>query len=49
MNDTQKAKEILEYCCQYISNMDNLEIEKFIKTKLGKDMIKEIDFMINTS
>lgn len=44
-----KAKEILEYCCRYLSNKDNLEIKDFMKTRLAKQMIKEIAFTIDTS
>ena len=44
-----KAEEILNYCIEYLSNKDNLEIEAFKKTKLYKEMTKEIDFFINNN
>lgn len=43
------AKEILDYCISYLSNKDNLETEDFKKTKLYKEMIKEIVFFIDTN
>lgn len=44
------AKEILEYCFQYLKNPKNLkEFEDFKKKKLYKEMLKEIEFFIDTS
>ena len=48
MDIENKAKEILEYCLNYLSNKDNLEIKEFEKTKLYKEMLKEITFLIDT-
>ena len=42
-------EEILKYCYQYLRNPKVYDFKKFKKTKLYKDMIKEISFMINTS
>jgi hypothetical protein len=41
-------EEILEYCYQYLISKPK-DFKKFKKTKLYKDMIKEISFMINTT
>lgn len=46
-----KAKEILDYCIKYLSYlnaMDNKQIDNFHKTKKYKEMVKEIEFMIDT-
>ena len=32
----------------YLTNKDHLEIEEFKKTKRAKEMIKEIEFMLDT-
>jgi hypothetical protein len=48
MKTKLKAKEILDYCISYLSNFDGLETKQFQKKKRYKDMIKEIEFMINT-
>ena len=50
MEDKEKAKEILNYCLEYLGTPkpDSLEIYEFEKTKLYKDMIKEIIFMLTT-
>ena len=48
MKTKQKAQEILDYCVSYLTPFDNKEIEKFEKTKRYKEMLKEIEFMINT-
>jgi len=48
METELKAKEILDYCIQYLSNKDNLEIEEFKKTKHYKEMLKEVGFLIDT-
>lgn len=46
--DKLKAKEILDYCLEYLGTPEHTEIHEFQKTKLYKDMLKEIEFMINT-
>lgn len=38
------AKEILNYCCNYLGTYKSLD--EFKKTKLYKEMLKEICFMI---
>jgi hypothetical protein len=47
------AESILEYCFTYLKEFKNFdekekEFKKFKKTKLYKDMLKEIIFMIET-
>jgi hypothetical protein len=41
-----KAKEILEYCCDYLGTYKSSK--DFMKTKLGKEMLNEIRFMLET-
>ena len=48
MNDKQKAKEILEYCLEYLGIPEHTEIHEFQETKLYKDMLREIEFMLTT-
>lgn len=50
METKLKAKEILEYCLEYLGtpNPENLEIHEFEETKLYKEMLKQIGFMIDT-
>jgi len=42
---SSRAEEILDYCAEYLSNKDGLELEEFKKTKLYGDMVREIDFI----
>lgn len=43
------AREILEYCYGYlIVDKNGKGLDKFKKTKLYKEMVKEIEFMIDT-
>jgi len=50
METKLKAEEILDYCLDYLGTPTpkSLETHEFKKTKLYKDMIKEIIFMIET-
>lgn len=47
--EQQTAKEILDYCIDYLWGRDEMTDEDFRKTTQYKDMIKEIEFMITTS
>lgn len=46
MNDEQKAKEILDYCIDYLRDGEFGFDKK--EEKLYKEMIKEIKFMLTT-
>jgi hypothetical protein len=48
METEDTAKEILEYCIQYLLNAKVGEEEKAIGKKRYKEMVKEIGFMIDT-
>jgi len=50
MESKLKAKEILDYCIEYLGtpNPENLETHEFEKTKRYKEMAKEIEFMLDT-
>lgn len=46
MKTRLKAEQILEYCCDYLGVYTSQD--KFKNTLLGKEMLKEIEFMIDT-
>ena len=46
METKYKAEEILQYCMDYLGTYTT--DRKFKKTKLYKEMLKEIEFMIDT-
>lgn len=49
MNDKLKAKEILDYCISYLTGSYSLKEKDYKNSKqLYNEMLKEIDFMINT-
>ncbi|GAG21063.1 unnamed protein product [marine sediment metagenome] len=48
METKLKAKEILNYCMQYLIIPDCLETYEFEKTKRYKEMLKEITFLMDT-
>jgi len=43
MNDEQKAKEILDYCIDYLEHVDGKP-----DSRLYREMLKEIEFMLTT-
>jgi hypothetical protein len=47
--EEQKAREVLNYCLEWLSNYDFEEQEKFKTTQRYKDMLKEIEFILTTS
>jgi len=49
MDTKIKAKDILDYCISYISNFDKIETIQFQKKKRYKEMLKEIEFMIDNN
>ena len=53
MDDELKAKEILDYCIDYLLDGGQVLDAEFPKNKkevkLYKDMIKEIEFMLTTN
>ena len=51
MNTEQQAKDILDYCIEYLGTPkpEALETHEFEKTKLYKEMAREIEFMIDSS
>ena len=51
METKLKAKEILDYCINYLGTPapEFLETHEFEKTKRYKDMVKEISFLIDNS
>lgn len=46
METEEKAKEILDYCMEYLGTYKSLKEMK--KTELYKQMAKQIEFMIDT-
>lgn len=49
MDNDLKAREILEYCHFYLAEQGTTEALKFVESKKGKEMIKEIKFLMETS
>ena len=48
METKDKAKEVLDYVLEYVVIPNKLEIHEFQKTKRYKEMLKEIEFMIDS-
>ena len=48
MEEKLKAEEILDYCISYLSNFDGLETKEFKESRSYKEMLKEIEFMLDT-
>lgn len=48
MNNKQKAQQILDYCLDYLGQSDDLENPYLKKSKIYKEMLKEIKFMLET-
>lgn len=49
METEQQAEDMLEYCITYLTNKSGNEVKEFRKTELYNEMLKEIEFMIDTS
>jgi hypothetical protein len=48
METKQTAEEILNYCFMYLVDNNPKKLSKFKKDSLYKEMIKEIEFLIDT-